>query len=216
MVKTYEKINEILLDEDKPSFQLNKMMNLGELREEPFLILTKLQDIPQELKYHPEGNVWNHLMLVIDKGAKYKEYSCNKRVFMWALLLHDIGKVNTTKVRKGRITSYDHDKVGAKMASNFLKYFKEENKFIEDVVSLVRWHMQILFIINKLPFSNINDMINEVELKEISLISLCDRLGRGSIDEKKIKETYEYVQKFVDIISESKGLEKFDVFKELS
>lgn len=216
MEKTYEKINEILLDEDKPSLKLEKMLDLGELNKEPFLILDKLKDIPQELKHHPEGNVWNHLMLVIDKGAKYKRYSCDKRAFMWALLLHDIGKVNTTKIRKGRITSYDHDKVGAKMALDFFEYFKEENKFIKDVVALVRWHMQILFIINKLPFSNINDMINQVELKEISLISLCDRLGRGSIDEKKIKETYEDVQKFVDIISESKGIEKFDVSKELS
>jgi putative nucleotidyltransferase with HDIG domain len=38
---------------------------------------------------------------------------------MWAALLHDIGKPDTTKQYKGRITSYDHDKAGALIARKF-------------------------------------------------------------------------------------------------
>ena len=52
---------------------------------------------------------------------------------MWALLLHDIGKKPTTKVRKGRLTSYDHDIVGADMTKEFLTYFNEEENFITEV-----------------------------------------------------------------------------------
>ncbi len=38
---------------------------------------------------------------------------------MWGALLHDLGKAPTTKIRKGKITSYDHDKVGAELVRNF-------------------------------------------------------------------------------------------------
>ena len=34
-----------------------------------------LQNTEQNLKYHPEGNVWNHVMQVIDTAAKVKEFA---------------------------------------------------------------------------------------------------------------------------------------------
>jgi len=39
-------------------------------------------------------------------------------------------------------------------------------------------------------------MINDVEYKEIALLSLCDRLGRGNLDEDKIKSEKERIEKF--------------------
>jgi putative nucleotidyltransferase with HDIG domain len=49
-------------------------------------------------------------LLVVDEAAKRKAYSTDQRVFMWAALLHDIGKPASTRLRKGRITAYNHDK----------------------------------------------------------------------------------------------------------
>ncbi len=40
---------------------------------------------------------------------------------MWAALLHDIGKAETTKNENGKITAYNHDKTGALQAEDFLK-----------------------------------------------------------------------------------------------
>ena len=77
-------------------------------------------------------------MLVIDAAAKVKDRSKDKKVFLWAALLHDIGKPDTTEHRNGRITSYDHDKIGAEMVANFLREFTDDYDFIEPVVSLVR------------------------------------------------------------------------------
>lgn len=51
-----------------------------------------LQDVEQNPKYHPEGNVFIHTMMVIDEGAINREKSNDKRAFMWSLLLHDVGK----------------------------------------------------------------------------------------------------------------------------
>ena len=216
MKEIYGKIDEILINEERPSFELNKMLADEELDMEPFKVLSKLKDIPQELKYHPEGNVWNHVMLVIDRGASYKKYSKDQRRFMWSLLLHDIGKISTTKLRKGRITSYDHDKVGKEMVLEFFSYFQEEESFVKEVASLVRWHMQALFVTNSLPFADINSMIKEVDLKDITLISICDRLGRGRLDDEKVNKTYEVIQNFVDIVSSKGNLKGFNIYEEFN
>lgn len=43
------------------------------------------------------------------------------------------------------------------------------------------------FVNKNLPFKDIESMVKEVSIKEIALISLCDRLGRGGMSEGKKK-----------------------------
>ena len=124
-------------------------------------------------------------MLVVDAAATVRLQSKNPKVFMWAALLHDTGKPDTTRKRKGKITSYDHDKIGAEKTKIFLGNFSEDVNFIDEVTALVRWHMQILFVINNLPFADIEGMKREVAISEIALLGLCDRLGRTGVDRKK-------------------------------
>ena len=194
-------IEKHLLNDDKPSIYLDELLKEGALDKYPFSMIKDLQDVGQNPKFHPEGNVFIHTMMVVDEGAKNREKSNNKRAFMWALLLHDIGKKPTTKVRKGRLTSYDHDIVGADMTSEFLTYFNEEESFVVEVTALVRWHMQSLFVTKNLKFQNISNMLEEVNINEIALISLSDRLGRGNLDYEEIKDTKIEVNRFKEKIS---------------
>lgn len=168
-----------ILYDEVPSQFLNKIYNNGLFRKEPFNLLYRLKETQQSLKYHPEGNVWNHTMMVVDEAAKRREKSKNQREFMWAALLHDIGKPSTTKMKKERIVSYDHDKEGAELAKRFLKNFTGNTEFINNVSSLVRWHMQILFVVKDMQFAQISEMKKEVDIEEVALLGLCDRLGRG-------------------------------------
>lgn len=185
--KVFKDIDEHILKDEKPSNYINKLYEEGKLEEYPFDMLTILRKIDQSPKYHPEGSVWNHIMMVLDNGAKERDKSENERIFMWACLLHDIGKGTTTKIRKGRITSYNHDKEGERLSIKFLKCFTGDEEFIKEVSKLVRWHMQPLFVNKNLPFKDIESMVKEVSIKEIALISLCDRLGRGGMSEGKKK-----------------------------
>ena len=183
-------IEEHLLKDDKPSIYLNNLKFNGELDELPFYMIKRLERVDQSPKHHPEGNVWNHTMMVIDNGAKYRDKADDKRAFMWSLLLHDIGKFNTTKIRKGRLTSYDHDKVGEKEGREFLNYFTNDKKFIEKVTKLIRYHMHLLFLTNNLPYADKEGLRTSVNINDMSLVFLSDRLGRGGIDkneEKKVK-----------------------------
>ncbi len=189
-------IEEHLLKDDKPSEYFNSLVETGLFKKEyPFNLLSRLREIEQSPKHHPEGNVWNHTMLVLDNAAQVKSQSSDTRVFMWSALLHDIGKATTTKLRKGRITSYDHDKEGEKLARSFLECFTQDEEFITKVTRMVRWHMQILFVTNKLPFSDISTMKSQVDVKEIGLLGFCDRLGRKM--EQDVNKEIETMENFI-------------------
>jgi putative nucleotidyltransferase with HDIG domain len=196
-------IEKHLLNDDKPSSYLEEALKAHMFDNYPFTMIKELQDVEQNPKFHSEGNVFIHTMMVVDEGAKNREKSRDKRVFMWALLLHDIGKKPTTKIRKGRLTSYDHDVVGADMTKEFLTYFNKEENFITEVRALVRWHMQSLFVTKNLKFQNVSNMLEEVSINEIVLVSLCDRLGRGNLNYNEIKDTIIEVNKFKEKISNS-------------
>lgn len=211
MKELYDEINYHLLNDEKPSLYMNKILDEGKLKEYPFNIIGDLKSIPQNLKYHPEGSVWNHLMMVLDEGAKNRKYSDYKREFMMSLLLHDIGKTTTTKMRRGKWTSYDHDTVGENLSREFLNNFGESEEFINMVSAEVRYHMHSLFVANNLPFADMEGMIKNTSLKELTLVTLSDRMGRAEMDEEKIKETKESIQKFIDIVSERYDVEKPEI-----
>ncbi len=178
--------NHVLLDE-KPSFFLNSVVDTKIFKEHPFCMLYKLKATEQSPIHHPEGNVWNHTMLVVDWAAKLKNKSKDEKVFMWAALLHDIGKAETTKNMKGKITAYNHESVGADMCVKFLQEFTTDVKFIKKVVGLVRWHMQILHVVKDMPFANIKSMREETDINEVALLGFCDRMGRTKVDTEKEK-----------------------------
>ncbi|GEP65714.1 phosphohydrolase [Clostridium beijerinckii] len=201
-------IEERLISDDKPSIYLENALKNHNLDNYPFSMISDLRDVDQNPKFHPEGNVFVHTMMVIDQGAVNRERSRDKRVFMWALLLHDIGKKPTTKLRKGRLTSYNHDSIGAEMAREFLTYFNMEENFIDEVRGLVRWHMQSLFVTKDMKFQNIGDMLRDVDINEIFLVSISDRLGRGNLDHIEINKTKEEVRKFKEKITDFKRKNK--------
>lgn len=189
-------ITKHLMEDETPSIYLNNLAKSEEFNQYPFKLLKVMMKTEQSPTHHPEGSVWNHTMMVVDSAAKEKNLSANPKALMWAALLHDIGKPPTTKLRKGRITSYDHDKEGKKLAEEFLRCFTDDEDFIEKVVAFVRWHMQPLFVSKNLPFADVNKMSEEIDLDEIALLSLCDRLGRGEMTKEKIEKEKNGVEEF--------------------
>jgi hypothetical protein len=122
---------------------------------------------------------------------------------MWAALLHDIGKPGTTRIRRGKITSYGHDVLGARLTWEFLSRFSMEKEPAEKIRSLVRWHMQPLFVIKGLPFADIGQMKNETSVRDVALLSFCDRLGRLGAGRAAEEET---IRRFLSRCGEASGL----------
>lgn len=193
------KIDKHITCDIKPSLFLSALMENKIFTECcPFTMVSCLENVEQNIKFHPEGNVLNHTLMVLDEAASRKDESKNERVLMWSALLHDIGKAPATKIRNGRITSYNHEKIGSVMAGEFLKVFTDDIVFIKNVTSMVRWHMEALFVIKDLPFSDIKEMLSEVSLDEIALLNLCDRLGRGNMTDEKIDDEMKGIRIFID------------------
>lgn len=187
-----------LLEDEKPSVFFDALAGSGEFPEDfPFSLLIKLKGVPQSPVYHPEGDVWNHTMLVVDSAAERKISSREPRVLMWAALLHDLGKITSTKTRNGRITAYEHDIEGERIARSFLNECTQDEELIRKVCSLVRWHMQPLYVQKRLPFSSLAKMAAETDPNEVALLSLCDRLGRGSLSQQSINGEVRNVEYFL-------------------
>ena len=93
----------------------------------------------QSPDFHPEGSVFNHLCLMLEKMPAGAGES-----LPWAVLLHDIAKPVTAErdVETGAIHFYGHEKVGADMAENFLQRLRFPNKQADEIVAAVRHHMQ--------------------------------------------------------------------------
>ncbi len=93
----------------------------------------------QSPDFHPEGSVFNHLRLMLEKLPTNANDSLS-----WAVLLHDIAKPVTAErnAQTGKIHFYGHEKVGAEMAETILQRLRFPNKQIEKIVTAVRHHMQ--------------------------------------------------------------------------
>ena len=179
----YPEIEQHLMHDEMPSVYLNSIYDM--LSQYPFDMLHRLRHTEQSPQHHPEGNVWNHTLLVVDEAAKVRQLSRDPYVFVWAALLHDIGKPATTRIRKGKITAYDHDKAGAELSKEFLQQFSDDGGFIQKVSDLIRYHMQMLFVLNNLPYSDIRGMKRHTDMQEVALLCYCDRMGRTNSDRNK-------------------------------
>lgn len=197
--KIFEEINEHLMKDTKPSEFITSLSQQNEFQEYPLNFLWKLKSTEQSKKYHPEGSVWNHTMLVLDEAAIVRDQSTDQKVFMWAALLHDIGKPKVTRIRKEKITSYDHDIKGEELCIEFLEAFHLDETFIRKVASLVRYHMHMLYVLKGLPYSDVKGLLKNVDYGELALLCRCDRMGRSGADREtedaEYREFYQRLQK---------------------
>jgi tRNA nucleotidyltransferase/poly(A) polymerase len=93
----------------------------------------------QSPDFHPEGTVFEHIRLMLDKlppGAH--------PLLPWVVILHDIAKPSTAELdpATGKIHFYGHEKVGAALAERILTRLRFPKKQIQEVVDCVRQHMQ--------------------------------------------------------------------------
>ena len=190
-VNRLRKIQDNLLIYNKPSTYLEEIK--PSLKNTPLEPLINLEKVEQNKKYHPEGNVWSHLKQVVDIAAKVKEYANDKGTFMLGALLHDLGKGTTTKKNKqGRIISYNHDIEGEKIVDKILTYYGYEKCEKQRILNLVKYHMHHLYIIKNLPFARTSELVKEVDLNDMILMFVSDRLGRGQVEkENKLSEIEE-------------------------
>jgi len=102
--------------------------------------ISAMKGVPQPPEYHPEGDVWIHTRLMLEKLPQ----GCS-RTTAWGVLLHDVGKPQTFRpasLTGDRIRFDGHVEVGVRMAGEICKRLKFSNEETEQVQALVANHMK--------------------------------------------------------------------------
>ncbi len=107
-------------------------------------------DCEQSPDFHPEGSVFNHICLMLEKLPPRPSLKSSfgaaggLELLPWTVLLHDIAKPVTAEkdLQTGSIHFYGHEKVGAEMARAILNRLRFPKKQIDEIVAVVLHHMQ--------------------------------------------------------------------------
>ncbi len=132
---------------------------------EIFKEIYQLQNIPQDPKHHPEGDVFEHTMQAMDTASKIADRENlsqeDRKILILSSILHDIGKLDTTSVKlkngeiipineyrkeyygPGKIISYGHDLSSIKKANIILDRLNLSNEEKDKILTLILLHMRV-------------------------------------------------------------------------
>lgn len=102
--------------------------------------VSALKGVEQSPQHHPEGDVWTHTLIMLDKLQ-------NPTVTLaLGTLLHDIGKPATFERSPDRIRFNGHVEVGMKMAEAICRRLRYPGEVTEQVLALVANHMRFIHV----------------------------------------------------------------------
>ena len=133
--------------------ELTKMLTEGQARnafelldttgllQEVLPEIAAMKGVQQPPQYHPEGDVFVHTLLLLEKLQPNASGPVSKTL-AWGALLHDVGKPPTFRVAPDRIRFDGHVEVGVKMAAEILRRLRFSNHETDLVLALVDNHMR--------------------------------------------------------------------------
>lgn len=160
------------LASDKPSSFFEVLRKAGVL-DIHFKEIYDLIGSTQPEKYHPEGDSYNHTMIVVDNSAKLT----NDLKIRFSALVHDLGKGITPKWMLPH--HYGHDEKGVKVVENFCKKLGVPHSWQKCGKVSAKEHMRG-GIFNKMTPPKQVDFIIRVDksmlgLDGMKIVVLCDR-----------------------------------------
>ena len=142
--------------------------------------LAKTKGISQPKTYHPEGDVFEHIKLML------KNMVMPNLILAWSILLHDIGKPNTIKIDENGIEKFHcHADIGHLIAINILTRLNFSKKYIEKISYVVKNHMRFSEIIKMREAKRKRIMSSETFSIELELHRL-DCISSNGITENFI------------------------------
>jgi tRNA nucleotidyltransferase (CCA-adding enzyme) len=109
--------------------------------------LQALEGCVQDARWHPEGDVWTHTLLVADAAAAIAERDgldeTDRTVLLLTALCHDLGKPETTFVEGDRVRSPGHAS-RVKTLGGFLARMGCPRRPADRVIGLTRHHLEHL------------------------------------------------------------------------
>ena len=145
--RIWGEMEKLLLRARRPSIGLRLCRDFGAI-DQLFPEIKALIDVPQDPEWHPEGDVFVHTLLTVDRARELiDDLPYSKQVtVMLAAVAHDFGKPATTEFIDGRTRSRGHEEGGVEPTVRFLDRLNihtlDGYNVRAQVVALVRDHLK--------------------------------------------------------------------------
>lgn len=132
--------------------------------------IAELHGVEQPPEYHPEGDVYQHVRLMLS------HLHHPPLVLALGVLFHDVAKKHTYSVENGRIRFHGHEAVGAEVAAEIMRRLRYSNDTMSAACELVGNHMQFKDV-QRMKVSKLKQMLArehfslELELHRIDCLS---------------------------------------------
>jgi len=152
--------------------------------------VSRMKGVAQPPQYHPEGDVWIHTLLMLEKLPA----GCLPAL-AWGVLLHDVGKPPTfapPEITGDRIRFNEHAEVGTRMAEAICRRFRFSNEETDQIAALVANHMKFKDVLNMKP-ATLKRFVRQQRFEEHLELHRLDCLSsHGNLD------NYNFTRHFIE------------------
>ena len=173
------------LEADRPSIFFN-ILKKAEVLDVHFKAIYDLIGAIQPIKYHPEGDSYNHTMLALDNSAKITQ----DVKIRFCTLVHDLGKGRTPKEMYPH--HYNHEQRGVDPLRSLCKILGTPNDWKKMGVTSVLEHMKG-GIFNQMTIAKKVSFIEKIDkttlgLKGLQIVVYSDRSRSIENEKDEIKD----------------------------
>ena len=148
--RSASKINQISAERVRD--ELNKILTRGGARagfelmmqtnilKEILPEVNKLKGVEQPPRFHPEGDVWQHTLNMLELLPQNGETD-NNICLAWGVLLHDVGKALTRSEDEKGVHFYGHVQKGEEIADDIMQRLRFSRAQRDTALDLIRQHM---------------------------------------------------------------------------
>lgn len=172
------------LKSPKPAAFIETMRQCGGLKK----ILPEvdnLQGVPQVEKYHPEGCVYTHNQMVLERASEISDDS----VVRFAAMMHDVGKGITPEDILPR--HIGHEVAGVPLVQDVCRRLRVPNEYRECALNVTEYHLHHHKVLGMKPgkvvgliqtVGGYHNNCGEERLERFLLACQADAQGRGGAD----------------------------------
>lgn len=175
------------LNTDRFDLFISTMFEIGALKE----ILPEIDKLfytPENINHHPCGNTGTHTLLSIRKGYEFGLKP--KEIF--ALLLHDVGKIMTPTDMLPK--HHGHDDAGVQIIEKICKRLRVPSEYKDFAILCSKLHMKVKRVM-EMRIGSVYDLVNDVthfkdfsKLYNVFMVSISDTYGRDKEVSEKNKQ----------------------------
>ncbi len=154
--------------------------------------IREMQGVPQGPPHAPTGDLWDHTLRVLELLGGTPSFP-----LAFAALLHDVGKRRTLGRAADRLTFYNHEHVGRRMAADIARRLRLSNAERERIEWLVEKH-QVLCDAPRMRTSRLKPILAHPGVRELLALHRADSVASG-----RSTAHVEYCERLLDEWSEA-------------